>query len=385
MERNIQDRIKSAKRISKYILGNLDDTEQRILETWLKEAPSHREQFELACKTAIQTEPENPVADEKEWKEFTQKYKLRHPILQIKPLLKYAVILCLCLSGILLYNQYRSANSTEKPAIAVITDSTQAILTLANGEIISLGTSGQHVIATCSHARIIHQPDRLIYQPADSTNISAPQYNTIYVPRFGEYTLQLTDGTTIRLNSETILRYPVIFSESNREVWLSGEGYFQVTHQENSPFRVHLNQGCVNVLGTTFNISAYPNIPEIRTTLLSGSVCYEKGNQSRVLKPGTQAIVREGTNHIEIKEIDVSTVIAWTKGQFYFKEETLETILNTLSRWYDVNFIYRNEQARKLCFTVETDRFKDISNILALISETGKVHFKQDRKIIIVQ
>ncbi len=385
MEQRILDRIHSAKLISKYILENLDENEQKALENWLNTDPSHRKQFELACEISSRAKYENPLADEKEWKEFARKYKLGHSVPRLRAFLKYAVLLCLCLSGALLYYRYQAINTSERPVIAAIPDSTQAILTLANGEIVRLNSTAETTIQADSCNEIISQQNRLVYRQTGSGNTSIPQYNTIYVPRYGEYTLQLADGTCIKLNAETTLKYLVSFSENSREVWLSGEGYFQVSRREDSPFIVHLRQGSVNVLGTTFNISSYPSVPEIRTTLISGSVRFDNGTQSRILKPGMQAIVHEGTEHIEIEEIDVNTAIAWTKGQFYFKEETLENILTTLSRWYDIDFIYQNEQAKKLYFTVETDRFKDISDILTLIAETGRVRFKQDDKTIIVQ
>ncbi|MEG2791057.1 MAG: DUF4974 domain-containing protein [Odoribacter sp.] len=378
MEKEISTRIQIAKLIAKSVGGDLTDEEKKLLDQWLESDPSHPQLLKNIWQKSVQ-QMDNKLTAQQEWQKFVKNYSIPQKSFVLKHFMKYAALLCICLAGGMIYYFHPIKNERSLTAIMTPTPS-QVVLTLANGETIYLGASQDSTILADSNLTIRQQQGQLIYQNAST--VTPGQYNTITVPKYGEYSLQLTDGTQIKLNSETTLRYPVAFSNKSREVWLQGEGYFQVSHQTDAPFTVHLRQGSVNVLGTDFNIEAYPWNAAITTTLIHGSIRYENGQQSKILTPGQQSIVRDGEPNIEIRKVDINIAMAWIHGQFYFKQETLENILSSLSQWYDIEFFYQQEELKHLCFTVETDRFKDISGILNLISETGRVQFRRNGKTI---
>ena len=129
-------------------------------------------------------------------------------------------------------------------------------------------------------------------------------YNTVTIPRGGEYRLELSDGTKVWLNAETELRFPVSFSGNTRDVYLKGEAYFEVKKDADCPFLVHSSMGCVKVLGTSFNVRYYADEREVVTTLESGKVMYFSDDLSKtvVLSPGQQAVDKEGDS-LELKAV----------------------------------------------------------------------------------
>lgn len=214
------------------------------------------------------------------------------------------------------------------------------------------------------------------YQLAQTTSVQVkPVYNKVEIPRGGEYALVLSDGTKVHLNSMSSLRFPVAFTADKREVELQGEAYFEVS-KTGQPFIVNVNGMQVEVLGTTFNISAYPN-EEYQTTLVTGSVrvSAEKG-ESLVLKPSQQATIVSGGNSIQVRTVDTSFYTSWVKGKINFKDQRLEDIMKILSRWYDMNVVYENEGLKNIRFGCNLNRYEEITPFVKLLEQTEEVHVK---------
>src|SRR5690606_6796401 len=158
-----------------------------------------------------------------------------------------------------------------------------------------------------------------------------PIYNTITTPRGGQYQVVLPDGTKVWLNAESSLRYPTLFSKTERRVELQGEGYFEVAKNEKAPFIVKTDEQFVKVLGTHFNINSYQKHRRTETTLLEGSVevsssaGYSGRTVSRILKPGEQAVVRPKRG-IEVSAVQATNAIAWKKGLFYFDDTAIQDV-----------------------------------------------------------
>ena len=197
----------------------------------------------------------------------------------------------------------------------------------------------------------------------------------ILIPRGGEYALVLSDGTKVHLNSMSSLRFPVAFTTGKREVELQGEAYLEVS-KTGQPFIVNANGMQVEVLGTTFNISAYPD-EEYQTTLVNGSVkvSAEKG-ESLILKPSQQATIALGSNSIQVRTVDTSFYTSWVKGKINFKDQRLEDIMKTLSRWYDMNVVYENEKLKNIRFGCNLNRYEEITPFVKLLEKTEEVHVK---------
>ncbi|UYQ94306.1 FecR domain-containing protein [Chitinophaga horti] len=209
-----------------------------------------------------------------------------------------------------------------------------AVLTLANGEQVVLDSLGNGVVAMQGNSAINKQNGQLVY--GEGGDVKA--LNTISTPRGRRFSIVLPDGTKVWLNAASSLRFPTAFAAGGREVDVTGEAYFEVAKQAASPFRVRINPKTkVEVLGTAFNISAYADDKEIRTTLVQGAV---KLNDE-VLKPGEQARINDaGTVNI-VANADIEAVTAWKNGTFLFRNRTpLTEVMRQLARWYDIEVIY---------------------------------------------
>ena len=205
------------------------------------------------------------------------------------------------------------------------------------------------------------------------------------VPRAGEYTLTLSDGTRVWLNSETEIRYPVAFGKDRRTVFLSGEAYFEVTKDAERPFLVIMDDMEVKVYGTSFNVNTH-YVGKVQTTLVKGKVgivVKSTGNET-VLQPGQMAEFDRHEKDVEVKDVDTYYYTAWKDGEFVFQNERVEEILERLSRWYNVNVFYVSEDVKEKRFTGVIARFTDVADVLHLIGETATVQFNLKGNVITV-
>lgn len=213
---------------------------------------------------------------------------------------------------------------------------------------------------------------------------SEVSYQTVIVPRGGEYNLVLSDGTWVRLNADSELRFPSPFTGKAREVYLKGEGYFDVKQDSTCPFRVVANDVVVEVLGTKFNINAYPECDKSFTTLVSGSVKVGSwlGNESIILEPNEQAIFSHG--EMQVKHVNAGDYVSWVDGRFYFERMSLEEILVQLERWYDLQVFWASEELKSFEFTGAVWRDYTIRQTLDMIEKTTDVHFTVSGRTVTV-
>lgn len=247
----------------------------------------------------------------------------------------------------------------------------KAILTLSDGRQVALDSVEQEVVADGA-GKIQNKNNTLIYTENRS---DVPVYNTISIPRGGEYHLILSDGTKIWVNSCTEIRYPVAFSSTERVVYLSGEAYFEV-RKDSRPFKVMVNDLQVKVYGTSFNINAYDK-RMVETTLIEGNVgLRRKGNDQEVhLKPSEQGLYQVDKASIEVQKVNVYDFIAWKNGEFVFNDETIEEIMKRLSVWYDIDVTYEDSSVKGRKFTGVMQRYSTIDKILYYIQETATIKF----------
>ncbi len=265
-----------------------------------------------------------------------------------------------------------------------------AYLVLSNGKKVILNQAKAGVLALQGQNAVIKQNDgKILYS---KNNISAAlkdsiPFNKIVVPVGGQYSVTLSDGTNVWLNSSSSLEYPVQFSGKERKIKLTGEAYFEVAKNKSMPFIVNVNEKMnVKVLGTHFNIMAYDDENKISTTLLEGSVKIEdQGNPANntFIIPGQQANLLN-SGKIKIEQADVDEVIAWKEGQFLFNNEDIHSIMRKLSRWYDVQVVFSKDMKNK-SFDGSISRYKNISEVLKLMELTKSIHFKfEERRILVM-
>ncbi|MDB5019663.1 MAG: FecR family protein [Pedobacter sp.] len=272
---------------------------------------------------------------------------------------------------------------TNKTNIIIVPGSNKAVLTLSDGSHIDLDNSKEGLLCKQGNVKVGKLASgKLVYQPAGSTS-TAIIYNTITTPRGGQYQVVLSDGTKVWLNAASALTFPATFVGKERTVELSGEAYFEVAKNKRMPFKINLNKMAIEVLGTHFNVNAYPDEPEIKTTLLEGSVKLRSENVVALLKPGQQGVFANSPN-FNINPVDVQEAIAWKNGYFIFDNENIQGIMRKISRWYDVEVDYKGK-IDEGDFGGTVSRFNSVSGVLKSLELTGTVHFKlQGRRITVM-
>jgi hypothetical protein len=304
-----------------------------------------------------------------------------------------SIILCLGTGAYFYFHQKVDQQQTaqNKPVKNdLLPGGNRAYLTLSNGKRITLTGAANGQIAQQSGVTITKTADgQLVYQAASAgtDEASAPiKYNTIETPKGGQYQVTLPDGTAVWLNAASSLKYPASFASlKDRKVELTGEAYFEVAKDKAHPFIVKTNNEDVEVLGTHFNINSYTDEPSTKTTLLEGSVqvSAKEGDIAKI-KPGEQAVLNQSGN-IAVEKVNVNKAVAWKNGKFVFESENISSIMRKLSRWYDVEIVYKDDIPDRT-FTGSISRYDNISKILENIMLTKAIHFKiEGRRITIMR
>ncbi len=266
-----------------------------------------------------------------------------------------------------------TAENEDKTDVMPGTD--VAVLTLENGEKIDLSRARNGIIYSNPAIEIRKVANnKILYRSTRKDQVN-PAINTLSTPAGGQFEVILEDGTHVWLNAVSSLTYATKFSGKIRPVELKGEGYFEVAKDKQHPFIVNTGKETIKVLGTHFNINAYADEKTQRTTLLEGSVqinAVKNSNQQVIIKPGQQAEIVE--DKITVKQVDVAAAAAWKNGLFAFEHAELHELMRQLSRWYNIDVVYRgNFQPR--AFSGEIDRTYTLREVLKVL-ELGKINFK---------
>lgn len=197
-------------------------------------------------------------------------------------------------------------------------------------------------------------------------------------------TIELPDGTNVVLNSASQLSYLNNFGENVRRVQLNGEAYFKVAHDEKRAFIVQVGDLEVKVLGTSFNVSAYEDAKDVTVVLLEGKVGVYAQKISHIMKPGDKIEYNKATHKITATQVHPSDYIEWTKGNIYFEKESLENIMKTLSRIYDVEIRFDSNKLPNEYFT-GTIPGGGIQNALNILMLTSPFYYEMDGSVIVLK
>lgn len=243
----------------------------------------------------------------------------------------------------------------------------RALLILNDGNQITL--QERDTLVNTVHSSINVQMGQVKYEVKDVTDEVEVEYNTIVIPRGGIYSLVLSDGTKVFLNSESELRYPVQFAGNERRVELKGEAFFEVTHDLTRPFVVQTGEMNTRVLGTSFNVLAYADEPVMETTLFSGRVEVSVNGilTKKDLTPGMQACWDPRGGEIVVKEVNLDLQSRWRDGIIMLDDEELESVMRMLSRWYNVTCEFKGDRGIKHTFTGKIDRNEDLGSVLSTL------------------
>ena len=265
----------------------------------------------------------------------------------------------------------------------------KAVLTLADGSVIVLNEAGNGVLADQGGTSVSKAKEgQLVYDASAGAVSPKLAYNTISIPRGGQYQITLPDGTKVWLNSSSSLTFPTAFTGKERKVELRGEAYFEVAKVKRRrqgapspqkgemriPFIVESGSQQIEVLGTHFNVMAYNDEAAIKTTLLEGSVkvLHLTSHISHLLKPGQQALMKSGT--IKVAEVDTEEAVAWKNGMFQFNNTDMQTVMRQLERWYNVEVDEDNMPHKRFNGIISRD--VPLSQVLKMMEVTSGLRFK---------
>lgn len=388
--------------VVKKINGQLTVDEAARLEKWLSESPEFRRAYQDVIRTHEHMNEATGITmfdEQAALARFIQKHQAAQTIGRAglyQRMIGVAAVLLVAVAVAIYFfvtpqprqNEFRSGGN-------------RATLTLADGRMVNLREDQGSIIIG----------DEIMY--SDGTEVAdlrtdmksegAPTSHVSHVmslttPKGGIYQVTLPDGTNVWLNSATTLKYPLRFTDTIREVELSGEAYFSVKQQtadrkqpmekglrspvsrfssSKIPFIVRVHNKSITVLGTEFNVFAYPEEPATVTTLVSGSVkvglLSETGDPASILlRPGKEAI-STGSSIIS-RDADLSAATAWKSGVFDFHGKDLRRVMRELARWYDLEVIY-NEPIPEMKFLGKIYRSNDLATVLEILRES-KVHFR---------
>lgn len=293
-----------------------------------------------------------------------------------------SVIIALSIgSYFLLHKQYRQQLAANDNIITPA--SPKAILKLAGGRSITLSAVANGPLSQQNAVINKVADSELVYRSLNKT--TALVYDTLITPRGGHFQLTLADGTKAWLNAATVIRYPETFSGKERKVELiRGEAYFEVVHNNEMPFKVAIRKQLIQDIGTHFDVKAYDDEPAVETTLLEGSVSVSLSKNQTILKPGQQSVVGNATSAIIVKQANIEKTVAWKNNHFVFDGESIQNIMQQLSRWYDVDVTYQGDVSGKT-LTGSMPRNEELAETLRKLEETGTVHFRvTGRKITVL-
>jgi transmembrane sensor len=260
----------------------------------------------------------------------------------------------------------------------------KATLTLADGSKIDLKNLRSGIFATQPGSHILKESGQLAYKSSNNDQGSTlVSYNILTTPKGGQYQLTLVDGTKVWLNAASSLKFPTVFSGSERVVELTGEAYFEVAKNARQPIKVKAGRQVIQDIGTQFDINSYADEDAASTTLVEGSVKIFDAKGQTLIKPGQQYLLKNDESS-EIKtDVDIDEITAWKSGMFQFNNADIKTIMRQISRWYDVDVEYRG-QIPSSTYHGRISRNSNASAVLKILEFSG-INFTIERGKIIVK
>lgn len=357
--------------------GELSQDEKVRFDAWYNADKRNREYFRKIETFYHENGYVKEVSDEMvraSWNSFNS--RLKQKTLKVRLRWMTASISACLVFGVLFFSlkwQDHVVNDTNTP---IAPGKSKALLTLSTGKVIELENNSDELEDV--RARIINTGSMLSYEKKKDSLISKTVIacNEIKTPKGGEYTVTLSDGTKVYLGPFSSLSYPVTFTGEERVVKLSGEAYFDVTRDERHPFIVKMDDMKVKVLGTSFNLRNYRDEAYTEATLVSGRVRVYTNNDSCILEPNYQALLEKSDELLTTRKVDVGEYVDWKDGKLNLRNQRLEDILTRLSKWYDINVFYANENAKDIRFYVNIDRYSDLNELLDKFEKTELVKFE---------
>ncbi|TPG36159.1 FecR family protein [Flavobacterium pectinovorum] len=370
---------KSERLIVKFITNQASQDEIEKLTEWLKEE-ENKIIFNDFVKTNYAIEfAMNSFGSTEVRKQISERIKKENNVFQkrrFSSYYKYAAILIVVFGS---FYFYKNSNLFQPKENVVVPRQDEIVLQLGNESAETIDTSETRNV-TDKDGNIIgkQKKNRLVYSNAYANGKLV--YNTLKIPYGKKFEVQLSDGTIVHLNSGTSLRYPVQFLKNqSRQVYLTGEAYFEVSKDKAHPFTVNTQEVNVEVLGTKFNVNSYTEDISTDVVLVEGKVSLYKDKKTTenqvYLSPGIKGSNIRGQQKIVTEAVNTDYYTAWVQGSLVFKNASFESIIKKLERHYNVTFINKNKTLGKEIFNARFDN-EPIEVVLKYFSDSYAIDYK---------
>lgn len=377
--------------ITKYIKGEISETELSELEHWLAASPENKRLFESLLQKnnfdqRILNAPDINV--ERAYQQFKKRVVARHRPLPkrraVNWLLVGAVAASILIPLFISVFLFQPVRVEPLPEVALIeAGNHKAQLFFSSGERLELDENTSDTIYK-DNTTLVANKGQLSY--ANEAPEEA-QINRLVVPRGGEFQMILADGTKVWLNSESELVFPTAFPEVTRLVEVKGEAYFEVAHDIHKPFIVKSSGQSIRVLGTAFNLRNYAEEQSVVTTLVQGSIelsSPENRFERTRLSPGEQSNLNLNNQLLSKQTVTVDEFVSWKSGEYIFKSKPLLEVMNELARWYDLQVEFQDEAIKKSIVTGKFKRANTFNAFVELLDKIEVAHFEiTDNKVLI--
>ncbi|RXM48396.1 FecR family protein [Flavobacterium sp. YO12] len=389
--------------IASYSLKELNQEEFDVLQNWVRESPENQKlfiEYLKVYKKSRQISFYQTLDKNKAWKKVkleldnhkeTQYHNERFSLFNLSTnFYKYAACAVVAIGGGIFFylsspktlqgNEHSIVTSKE---VVIPPGSNKATLVLGNGSTVVLGKGSSYIAKSFTVNN-----STLTYKDQGKSKV---EFNFLTIPRGGQFSLVLSDGTKVWLNSQSQLKFPNYFINGKaRSVELVyGEAYFEVspsTQHNGSHFMVKTKGQQVEVLGTHFNIKAYNDEPFLYATLVEGSIALRNKESREILRPDQQSIVKLNDNSIETKAVNAQKVVSWKEGVFNFENLSLEEIMKVLGRWYDVEVVFSDSSIKNMKFNGVLRKSQNINDILFTIKTLNNIEYEiEQRKITLTK
>ncbi|MET6996456.1 FecR family protein [Chitinophaga defluvii] len=374
--------------ISAYLENRLPEKDRETLQQWIAASEGNKQLFEELVARKGQPDAHPYVNSHAAYERV--KRTVEHRSRKRTGMVAYSIAaaIALLIAGVLMVMQMTNGEKAEladnkKPVRQQILPGTQkAQLVMANGSSVALGTGTDTSFTLVDNTQIHQQKGVFSYGNSVHDN-NAVQQLALVTPKGGEYHMQLDDGTKVWLNAASSIHFPTRFTGKERRVTVTGEVYFDVAKDAAKPFIVAVRDKEIQVMGTAFNVKAYPEEVQWEAALVNGAIKVGAGKNGVVLQPGKMLTI----NGSQVKEsaADLEAITAWKNGNFVFHQASFGELFAVLSRWYNVEVVYApGMHAYSNYFTGQVERNIPIRQLLEMMEITGLARFSIKDNIVTI-
>ena len=299
-------------------------------------------------------------------------------VIKLRSVLKYAAVLVVLLSiAGAMYFSNNSNNTFANQLVETAFNTSDVLLQTPDEKyyVISGDTNKSWLNETGVWVNIKANAIRFVSE--NKKNHRGDEVYKIIVPEGKKYLLTMVDSTNVELNSNSTISFTNAVNSEQRNTILKGEAFFDVTHDDSRPFIVQSSDLRIEVLGTEFNVSNYEANGYTSATLIDGSInVSNQQGENKVIKPGSQALLRHNQSKITVEKVNVQKAVSWTTNRMIFEDETLENIIHKLSVWYPEKFILNDENIKQYSFTGTLKKENSLSHFLQMLKYTEGISYK---------